>query len=654
MDWLGSQENRIMIFLDFETYSDVNIRDVGAHVYAAHPSTRMLCMAWAIDDSAPQIWRPGTPFPVDLSSRFRDGLEIAWAWNAAFERLIFARFFPKRPVPTRWACSQALAASCGLPLSLGACAAFLAPHDKSLQKDARGEELIQLCSVPGKDGKRPAYTPALQAEMEAYCMQDVIAERGVHHALPVKALSARERALWAVDQTINQRGFLVDKPFIHGANALRASERIHQGAQLAAMTQKAVTAPTQIQRLVAWVRSRGVSIASGSAEHVLDCLALKPPRNVARALQLRQVGSLTSLGKLSRFLTCTSADGRARGSFHFNGAQVTGRWAGRLGQPQNIPRPDRDLSHLIPSIRTADAETIRLMAGDVSLALKDCLRHVIIAKPGYILAVCDINAVEARVAGLVANEPGYLETFRTGKNLYKQTAAPIYGKAENDIIKPSHEYDVGKAGALSLQYGSGPDSFHAKCKRDGIAIPLQLAQRIVRIYRGLYPAMPAAWRKLEALAIAAVANPGRKIWFRSICYFEYIKGFLRIWLPSGRAIYYARPSIGVVDKGYGPRPTIVVWQDIKGAMRRVHIWGGVLFNNIIQAISRDILAAAMLEIEPFAPIILHAHDEIGSEIPIDGAEDILARMTAVMSATPLWAPGLPLKAESFLSAFYKK
>jgi DNA polymerase len=661
-----------MIFIDFESFSAADIKSVGHHAYARHPSTRILCMAWAIDDGPVSILRSDTPMPIALESAFRDGvesIETAWAWNANFERAIITHCWdrwrppptrnagnphPWNPKPTRFQCSQALAASCGLPLHLGACATFLHPSRPDLQKDKRGEDLIKLCCIPDKDGKQPVLSAELRQELEAYCMQDVVAERAVHHALPVKALNAIERRVWELDHHINDRGFLVDVPFITGALRLRTAEKVYKAKRTAEITHGWATAPTQVAKVVNWIRAQGCDLANGTAEAVTDCLAAKPPPAVAELLRLRQAGSLTSLGKLARALVVKCDDDRVRGAFHFNGAQVTGRWAAKGLQPQNFPRPKADRSYLIDAIRQADAETIRLMAGDVGFVLRDCLRHCIIAPPGKTLAICDINAVEARVAGWLADEPGYLEAFRTGANLYKQTAGLIYGCHAETIVKGSHEYDVGKAAALSLQYGSGADSFCSKCKHDGIHISLALAQRIVRVYRNTYQGMPRAWRKLESLAVMAIQNPGKSLSYRGILRFEAIKGFLRMWLPSGRAVYYACPEIQFVDTGYGPKPSLVVRQDVAGAMRRVHIWGGVLFNNAVQGMSRDLLAGNMLDIEPFAPIVLHAHDEIASEIETGGAAEKLQRMERIMSTAPAWAPGLPLKAEAFLSRMYKK
>lgn len=646
-----------MIFIDLEGYSEAPLKLVGTHAYAQHHSTRILCVGWAIDDGKPGIILPGQPIPEPLARAWQDGVESTWAWNAQFERAVIeARWkweFPGQPRPLRFQCSMALAASCGLPLSLEKCAAFLSPGDTSAQKDKRGKQLIRLLCMPNSsftDMTRENKTKNLK-ELYDYCKQDIVAERAAHAKLPRKALPKAERDIWALDQDINFRGFMIDMPMVDGALDLLDCEGARQRRRIATLTHGAVGSPTETAKIKDWCGTQGVALGSLAKDFLEKRLTRPLPPRVRQVLELRQAGSRTSTGKYAKLKDTACPDHRIRGGHQYAAAHTL-RWGGRGFQPQNLPKTKIDRSYLLGEIRTRDAVTLRAMAGDVSTVLRDTLRHVIIPSNGNALVVVDINAIEARVLGWIAGEKGYQTAYRDGLDLYKVTAAAVYGVHYADVTPTQR--DFGKICVLALGYSMGFDTFLTNCVKNNIAVTPAMIQKAVTVYRSTYPAIPACWRGVESVFVESIQNPGMTLSYGPFLKCRTADGYAQIQLPSGRSMYYPRPRVQTEETKYGPRPVASYAQSTPAGMYRRSTYGGRLVENVVQAVSRDVLAFAMLRIDPMAPIVLHVHDEVVCDVETAKAPAALAEAIAWLSTAPAWAPGLRLKAAGFITPFYKK
>lgn len=207
----------MQISIDFETYSECDIKTAGGYNYAAHPTTEVICMAWAIDDEAPQLWTPDQQFPDRLAHALMWENAEVWAWNAAFERAVWHhKILWKHDIGVadhKWNDTAALAATLALPRALGKCAEVLELSD---QKDTRGRFLIQRLCKPYRGERRT--DQHLLDELYAYCKQDVVTERAIkNYILKYKPMGEHERAVWLLDQEINWRGVGIDVPNVENA-----------------------------------------------------------------------------------------------------------------------------------------------------------------------------------------------------------------------------------------------------------------------------------------------------------------------------------------------------------------------------------------------------------------------------------------------------
>lgn len=648
--------------IDYECYSEEDLPAVGAWAYAAHPSTRTLCMGWRINKDKTQIWVPGTNRPKDLKDAWRDPNVLIDAFNANFERAISELVMSLQhgwsiPALNRWRDTQALAAHCAYPISLASCAKALGIDE---QKDASGKRLLKLFSEPQKPTKTkpggrvlPKHQPEEFKKLLRYCRQDVRTEAGVKEALPIHELPAFEQRIWELDSIINARGVYVDKKLCQGAETMRIRAERDLGPKLRKLTGNAVQTAGQLAKIKAWALTKGVDIPNMQAETVDRMIAdKKVPKDVKDVMLIRSLLSQASPKKFSVMLNASKHDGRVRGLHQYHSA-TTGRWGGRIFQPQNLPKPFEDRSADLALIRAADYKSLDILHGNVMMVLRDTVRHAVAAPPGHILHVVDKASIEARVLGWVAGEEKYLKAYRTGLDLYKVTAAEIYQMKYEDIEKGSPERFLGKESVLGLGYNMGADAFYAHCIEVGLDVPRKLIDKAVETYRRTYTAITRFWKDIEkAIIISAV----RKVRTRLRCLtFEPIGNAMTILLPSGRRLFYPEYE---VNKGRTPwgeeRLQLGFKVDVGGAMpwRRARTYGGRLTENVVQAIARDVLANSLLLAEKAGlNPVMHVHDEIVCEVKTGTKLDLLLN---IMKTVPKWAPGLPLATEGFETNYYRK
>lgn len=656
------------IHIDFETYSEVDLIKRGLWAYFRHPSTCILMMGYKIDAAPAAIWLPGTPLPREVLIALVQ--QPVRAFNAAFERAAFKMCgikagLPATAIPSdaRYEDTQALAKACGLPHSLARCAAVLKLPER---KDESGHELIRLFSIPQKDGRRimPADRPHDFKRMVAYCIQDVEVDYAVHEALPMRSMPAYERKVWGVDAIVNERGICVDIPLCQGGASMAARAREQACSLLPAMTSGAVTTVGQNAKILAYCADNGYTLPCLEKPIVQEALEDESmPQCVRDVLELRADTNLTSLAKYAKVLSRVEDDGRVRSCYKYHAA-TTGRWGGQDVQFQNVPRPRYKLDDVDRMlIRQGDFDTLARLHANGMIALRDALRNMVIAKPGHVLSVVDSASIEARVLGWLANDPMYQQAYRNKEDLYKRFACMIFNKVIALIL--TDERFIGKESVLGLGYGMGWEAFTRNCinkSRDmfgeAIAMPVDLAQHVVRLYRSTFASIPRLWRDVEETAVRCVHNQSKCTLNTgtTVLAFHYVRGSLAIVLPSGRPLWYPEAKLQMRDNGYGrAKPVLTFGTPLGRNWVRNHTYGGKLVENLVQGIARDDMATCLVacEDEAFNPV-LQTHDEVGCEVPDNLGDEVQTRMLEIFRTVPTWAPGLILDAAGFVSQYYKK
>jgi len=635
------------VSIDFETRALADLRAVGAWRYARHPRTYVLCLAWSEGRAEPRVWRPlFEPLPArlrEIADMAARGEAVFRAWNAAFERNVWnhtlRRGFPDLPElpPEAFVCSMAEALAFGWPGSLEMAAKVSGVAE---QKDPRGDYLTRVCG-----NARYALTRANLDGLADYCKQDVRTEMAV--ATRSRRLSDRERELYLLDQRINDRGIRVDVPAAKAVLRTITAAMDKLNADLPGLTDGAVEQATQAARIRTWLASRGVHLPDLAAETVERALKRADlPDDARKVLRIRQLAGGSAVAKLTPMILVPDPhDYRARGLLQYHGAAATGRWAGRLIQPQNMPRPALkvDSDDLINSFVNGTA--LDRFGDDVFIAASDALRPLLTATPGNVLVRADLNAIEARIVLWLAGHSDAMNLFRTGACIYCEMASAVYGrritKAENPI-----ERQVGKVIVLGCGYQMGAARFQEHAAANGISVTLAEAETFVKAYRSRWHLVPKLWRGLEAACVAAATRGGIHS-YRGVDYALH-DGAILCRLPSGRRLVWQGASVR--EGEYGPQ--VWVKRMRAGQWEDVLLYGGILTERATQALARDVMAEGMLRVERAGvPVVLTVHDEMVTDTGRTDAETILVQsMTEPMP----WAPDLPLAAEATSAFRYGK
>ena len=669
--------------IDLETYSDVDIKSAGLYRYAQSPAFTILLFAYSLDFGPVQVidlasGGPGSCFPVWLRHALKDPDYIKHAYNASFEWYCLCRFFQWNPSKegrvflSQWRCTMLHGLCCGFPGGLEAAGKALGlPQDK--QKLSTGKALIRYfcapCAPTRSNGQRtrnlPHHDPAKWELFKTYNAQDVVTEMEVERRLSPFPVPEAVQAQWVTDQIINCRGVGVDMDLVGGALELDAAVRAQYLAEAAELS--GLDNPNSVGKLTKWLQAELAEedIPNLNKETVTRLLGRDLPSEAARRmLELRRELGKTSNKKYNALETAACADGRVRGLLQFYGAARTGRWAGRIVQPQNLPRTYIK-PELLPLARELTArrelDGLRLVFGSVPDTLSQLIRTALVAAPGCTLVDADFSSIEARVLAWLAGEEWALEVFRTHGRIYEATAAQLYDVPMEKIVKGNPEYALrqyGKAATLALGYGGGPPSLITAGHLDRDT-PEEKLLDIRDRWRKKNRAIVNFWYEVDAAAKEAVQTGRRvelqngRLVFARECDLANHMDFLTIRLPSGRKLYYAQPHMG--SNRFG-QPSVCYWgqQGRGGKWQVLETYGGKLAENITQAVARDCLAEAIDRVEAAGyPVVFHIHDEIVTEVP-GGSQADLNWITQLMGQTPAWAPGLPLRAEGWVNPFFKK
>jgi DNA polymerase len=641
----------VILFLDTETFSEVPINH-GTAKYAE--GAEVLLTAFAIDED-PTTVIEGLP---DALQDVIDEADEVVAHNMRFDRTVLRANGVNIPIEKAH-CTMARARAHSLPGALGVlCDVLGVPVDKA--KDKAGKQLIQLfCKPRPKNSILRRATkethPVEWARFSDYAGLDVDAMREVYKRLPRwnYPLDANERALWELDQQINDRGFAIDLDLVRAAIDTVDREQKRMARRVNEMTDGDVEAATQRDALLRHLLEQyGVELPD-MQKGTLERRAEDPdlPLPVRELIALRLESSSTSVAKYKRLLDATCSDGRLRGTLEWCGAARTGRWSGRLFQPQNLPRPKHSPEEIAESIEAIKSGTADLIYTDTIARASSAIRGAIVAAPGRKIVAADLSNIEGRVLAWLAGEEWKLDAFRAydageGPDLYKLAYARSFGIKPDQVDKDQRQ--LGKVQELALGYQGAVGAFSSMAALYGVSLPEAKVLELVKAWRKANSEIVGFWYGLEQRVKDAILNPGATLSYGRL---KVRRGgaWLRIVLPSGRALSY--PSVKLNEDG---QITYMGMNMYSRRWERLATYGGKLVENVTQAVARDVIAHAMPRCEAAGyPITLNVHDEIVTE-PANDNGFSKEGLEAILATNPPWADGLPLAAEGFEAQRYGK
>lgn len=661
------------VTLDFETRSECDLKRAGSYKYARHPSTEVLCVSYAFGAAEPQLWHPGCDAPQDLFDAIAAGAPVV-AHHASFERNIWlhvcaARMNWPKILLKQWRCTMGAAANRGLPLGLDVVSRVLnLGHKKDTAAAARVKKAWSpnKAKASKKNPNPPKWIedPETLATMHEYCRDDVRAERDLDKV--VGRLPAREQAIWRLDQVINERGVRIDVPAVEAAISLVEQVEEKMIGRFAALTAgTGIEKPSQVARIQTWLHGRGIHLDDLTADTVKLTLQRADLPDLEReVLQIRQALSLASTKKLQAMLDCVCDDGRARGLLQYHGAVPTGRWAGRLIQPQNFKRPTNayegaDPDNLIAAISTRDPEFVAAVYGDPMEAVSMALRGYFVAADGATFAAGDFSAIEAVITAAVAGCERKLNVFRDGKDPYCVFAEKVFGHA---VAKKTHpaERTVGKMGELAFGFGGGVGAWR-NFEPAGPSVHTDDDIKGYRdVWREAHPEIKELWYGLESAAVRTVQTR-RPHSYRSVEYFMAPDGdWLGCRITPDRVMWYREPRVVEAQMPWDdfdgnpvfkPQLQYRAFKPAKGGWIVVRAWGGHLTENVVQGIARELMVEAMFRLErEHMPLVLTVHDEAVTE---GQCRDPKA-LEQIMAVRPEWARDWPLRANAWIGDRYRK
>lgn len=653
--------------IDLETYSDIDLKKCGVYKYAESPNFEILLFAYSVDNGPVQVidLAQGEDIPTEILAALTDETITKWAYNASFERICLSvwlrrnhpEYFQSYSIledtvgdyldPSAWKCSRIWGAYMGLPLSLEGVGAVLKLSD---QKMKEGKDLIKYFCVPckatkvngGRTRNLPSDAPDKWDIFKSYNKRDVEVELAIKEKLskfPVPEFIWDE---YHLDQEINDRGIGVDMQLVENAIDIDSKTKAYLMSRLVTLT--GLENPNSVQQMKTWLSDYGIETESLDKKAVKELLS-DADKKVSEVLECRQQLAKSSVKKYTAMQNMACDDNRARGCFMFYGANRSGRWAGRGIQLQNLPQNHMsDLEEARNLVRDGNFEALELLYDNVPGVLSELIRTAFVPKPGYKYIVADFSAIEARVLSFLAGEQWRIDVFKEGKDIYCASASQMFKVPVEKHGVNSHLRQKGKIAELALGYGGSVGALTSMG-----AIEMGLAeeelQPLVNAWRDSNQNITNLWWSVDSAVKQAVIyksaaeTHGLKFYYKS--------GMLFIDLPSGRKLCYVKPRMGVNQFGSDS----VTYEGINNnKWTRIESYGPKFVENIVQAISRDILAYAMRTLS-HCFICGHVHDELIIECSKDVSLEAICEQ---MGRTPPWIKGLLLRADGYECDFYKK
>ena len=654
-----------ILYLDYETRSRCDLRSRGSYNYARDPSTQIICMAYAFDDEDVALWEPDQKFPKRVAQHFFDGGQIR-AHNAGFDRLITEfglcqDFKVLTPLLTQWYCTAAQARANCAPGSLEDVGRFAS---SSMRKDHRGNQLIRLLCIPRADGTFNT-DPTLLAEMGNYAMQDVRTMRSISMAM--RQLSKDELLDYHVNERINDRGVLLDKPLCEAA-VRYASVELEEIEQIVAEVTEGEITSVRSPKMREWVLARvgdeakklmevykdgdkKYSIDKSVRANLLILAEENPdeiPPEVADVIQCADDLWASSVAKFNRLRELADEeDHRVRGAFVFAGGSATGRASSYGAQVHNFTRKCAKDPDAVRQAMVRGHAIVPTFGKRVTDVLKGMLRPALIPSVGKALVVADWAGIEARVNPWLSNSDAgiqKLSLFARGEDVYKVNAAATFHVPVADVNNEQRQ--IGKVQELACGFAGGVGAFAAMGRAYGILLPEPQAKRMVTAWRLANPWATPYWQDLEEAYTRAMRNPKHEFSAGRVCY---MFDGLHLWyaLPSGRVLCYPYARLEEDGVTYAK----AAWKPAADAKEwpRARLWKGLACENITQAVANDLLRHSLRELDN---VVLHIHDEIVVET--NQPEAVMLEMKRVMCNAPDWATGIPLDVEIHTMQRYGK
>lgn len=654
--------------IDVETFSDVDLKKCGVYKYAESPNFEVLLFGASVDGGEVTVYdlASGDTVPEEIIKALSDDSVIKWAYNASFERVCLSvwlrRNYPQHFSsysieddtvrnyldPSSWRCSLVWGAYMGLPLSLEGIGKVLKLEN---QKMAEGKALIRYFCVPCKPTKAnggrmrnlPEHDPVKWSTFIAYNKRDVETEMAIQQKLskfPVPDFLWEE---YHLDQEINDRGIQLDMELVEQAIAINECSRADLSAKMRQLT--ALENPNSVQQMKEWLTKHGLEVDSLDKKAVKELLKTAPPE-LTEVLELRRQLAKSSVKKYQAMQNAVCADGRARGMFQFYGANRSGRWAGRLIQLQNLPQ--NHMAHLEDSrnlVRSGDYALLSALYDSVPEVLSELIRTAFVPRDGYKFIVSDFSAIEARVLSFLAGESWRLKVFAENGDIYCASASAMFHVPVEKHGQNAHLRQKGKIAELALGYGGSVGALKSMGALE-MGLAEEELQPLVDAWRTSNPNIVQLWWDVDN-AVKTTVRQRLDTETHGIR-FRYRSGMLFIILPSGRQLCYVKPKMGTNKFGGDS----VTYEGVGSTKKweRIESYGPKFVENIVQAVSRDILMYAIRTLS-HCFIVGHVHDELIIECSMGVSLDAVCEQ---MGRTPPWIKGLNLRADGYETMFYKK
>lgn len=654
--------------IDVETFSDVDLKKCGVYKYASSPNFEILLFGVSVNGGKVTVYdlASGDTVPEDIIRALSDNSVIKWAYNASFERVClsvwlrrnYPQYFSSYSIeddtvrnyldPSSWRCSLVWGAYMGLPLSLEGIGKVLKLEN---QKMAEGKALIRYFCVPCKPTKAnggrmrnlPEHDPVKWSTFIAYNKRDVETEMAIQQKLskfPVPDFLWEE---YHLDQEINDRGIQLDMVLVEQAIAINECSREDLSAKMRQLT--ALENPNSVQQMKEWLTKHGLEVDSLDKKAVKELLKTAPPE-LTEVLELRRQLAKSSVKKYQAMQNAVCADGRARGMFQFYGANRSGRWAGRLIQLQNLPQ--NHMAHLEDArslVRSGDYSMLSTLYDSVPEVLSELIRTAFVPRDGYKFIVSDFSAIEARVLSFLAGESWRLKVFAENGDIYCASASAMFHVPVEKHGQNAHLRQKGKIAELALGYGGSVGALKSMGALE-MGLAEEELQPLVDAWRTSNPNIVQLWWDVDN-AVKTTVRQRLDTETHGIR-FRYRSGMLFIILPSGRQLCYVKPKMGTNKFG----GESVTYEGVGSTKKweRIESYGPKFTENVVQAISRDILMYAMRTLS-HCFIVGHVHDELIIECSMDVSPDAVCEQ---MGKTPPWIKGLNLRADGYETMFYKK
>lgn len=649
------------LYIDIETYSSLDLKSVGVYKYVESQDFKITLITYGsnLEDLRCVRLAEGETVSTELLGLLINPKIIKVAHNAVFEMVCLNKYFSIDIDPKQWACTAILATAQGLPRSLADLSLALGLDYK---KQLNGVLLVNYFAKPNKKGEMnlPKDNSEKWNEYIEYNIQDVRALIALHSkllSLPFR-LTEKEKKIFALDYKINSCGIEVDTSLV--SSVIEIIDTHFNLLEEKAKELTGLSNPNSLVQLKDWLlRDCGIALESLTSSAIEKLIETEIPEKAKEVLQIRQELGKSSVKKFNKLNDATTKDNVVKGTLMLYGAERTGRWAGRLVQVQNLPRNNyasKELQFLRELIKAKDLDTVQLFYEEsITDLLVQLIRTALIAGKSKTFVISDYSAIEARVIAWLANESWVLEEFAGEGLIYEATASKMFNVDKQTVRKGHANYkyrDMAKRAVLGLGYGGGVNALKAMGADKTMSAEEMV--NLVKLWRMANANITKLWSNVQDLAISAIEYPNTVYKTdNGLISFKKINSTLYIKLPSGRAIAYQ--GVRLDDNKYGFRSIKYQGRTASGTWGELETWGGKIVENITQAIARDVLAWALVDLNREGyQIRFHVHDEVIISVDADKANSDLDRVVEIMCKGQDWTAGLPLKAEAFTNDYYLK